>query len=144
MPAIDVWDFVNPPTFEGLPPPPRSRNNIAAVQDGARITHPDPTKRKAVASAVKFCLACPHWAHLHPGHGPCAGQIRRMAKMDPCTCAGFVDPEPGRPDRVFTREQVDKMPANRWIAIKARVYLMKDGRYGVLDEWTDKDKYFRS
>jgi hypothetical protein len=30
----------------------------------------------------------------------------------------------------------------RWERVKDRIYLMKDGRYGLLDQWTDQEKYF--
>jgi hypothetical protein len=114
-----------------------------ALRDGARRSSPDKSRYLAVAEQTKFCLrpSCGHWARLHPGHGPCQGFIIG-GDIRPCGCEEFADPEPGRPDQVYTRDQVDRMLRWRWERVKDRVYLMKDGRYGLLDPWTDKNKYF--
>jgi hypothetical protein len=30
----------------------------------------------------------------------------------------------------------------RWELVKDKLYLMKDGNYGVIDAWTNPEKYF--
>ena len=110
-----------------------------AIRDGARQSGPDRSRYKAVAEAHKNCLACPHWDLLHPGHGKCRGYTYSGAALDPSPCAGFVDPEVGRPDRVYTRDQVDRMLRYRWEAVKDRIYLLRDGRYGLWDEWSSEE-----
>lgn len=112
-----------------------------ALRDGARQSSPNRARYRAAVASLKHCLTCHHRALFHPGHGPCV--TRSGATNDlPCGCAAFQDPEPGRPDRVYTRDQIDRMLRFRFERVKDRLYLMKDGRYGVLDEWTDKEKYF--
>jgi hypothetical protein len=112
-----------------------------AIRDGARCNRADPARYRAAMVDVKVCRGCSHWARAHPDHGRCLF-FSFKGDLVPCGCQAFVDPEPGRPDRVLTRDQVDRMLRYRWEAIKDRVYLMKDGRYGVLDRYTDRDKYF--
>lgn len=92
---------------------------------------PRPRERSiAHGTSEKRCLACNHWVKSHWDHGACTNAHCK-------TCLVFVDPEPGRPDIVFTREQVDKMRADRYRVYRDKLYLMKDGRYGILDRWTD-------
>ena len=115
----------------------------AALSDGARQWRQNGDRTREAHKSVKKCTGCNHWVRLHPLHGPCTAKSMRRGKgMVYCGCSGFVDPEPGRPDRVFTREQIDRLPSPRWRLIKDIIYLMKDGRYGILDEWTDAGKYF--
>jgi hypothetical protein len=115
-----------------------------AIRDGARCTQPDRSAYRAVTQAYKYCLTCNHWSIMHPGHGVCHGRTyaRWHGPNVACGCLQFDDPEPGRPDQVYTRDQIDRMLRFRWEAVKDRVYLMRDGRYGLLDPWTDKEKYF--
>jgi hypothetical protein len=80
---------------------------------------------------VKACLGCHHWLRQHPGRGPCTGD------RGGCACLGFVDPEPGRPDIIYTRDMIERLPQSRWEAIKDKLYLLRDGRYGVIDAQTD-------
>jgi hypothetical protein len=42
----------------------------------------------------------------------------------------------GRPDRVYTRDQVDRMLRYRWEAVKDSIYLLRDGRW---DEWSSEE-----
>jgi hypothetical protein len=118
-------------------------DNHAIVRDTSRLSHPDTSRHKARNAMVKRCLGCPHWSYLHPEHGPCVGwyQTNRWHR-DLCTCTKFQDPEPGRPDMIYTRYQIETMRPDRWEPRKHLIYLMKDGRYGLLDKWTDKEKYF--
>jgi len=115
----------------------------AVILDGARHQTQGGAAYLEAERYVKFCLGCPHWARMHPEHGPCLGYILKGARMygqpDPCPCTGFVDPEPGRPDRVFTRAQVDRMLRWRWEAVKDKLYLLRDGNYGVWDSWSSKE-----
>jgi hypothetical protein len=108
-----------------------------ALRDGARQYQVDLTAYRAAAMARKFCLTCHHWSQLHPDHGRCQGRT-----LVPCGCPEFNDPEPGRPDQVYTRDQIDRMWRWRWEEIRNRVYLLVDGRYGLIDPWTDPEKYF--
>jgi len=113
-----------------------------AIRDGSRQSSKSQRYVESLRS-VKRCLNCPHWVRLHPQHGACVGRTHTGDRNSaPCYCQEFVDPEPGRPDRVFTREQVDKLSAQRWKLVKDSIYLMVDGRYGILDPWTDVEKYF--
>jgi N6-adenosine-specific RNA methylase IME4 len=109
----------------------------AVSRDGARHNHPSPLRYRAVTAAVKNCLACNHWARFHPGHGPCKAYTYDASR--PCTCTEFSDPQPGRPDQVYTREQIDRMTTWRWNAQKDRIFLLKDGRYGLWDQWASED-----
>jgi hypothetical protein len=111
-----------------------------AIRDGARQSRPGGSRYRAVARSVKICLSCHHWARLHPGHGPCVGMFYHSpGHANSCVCAGFVDPEVGRPDRVYTRDQVDRMLRYRWEAVKDRIYLLRDGRYGLWDQWSSEE-----
>jgi hypothetical protein len=91
-----------------------------------------PSSWREPSTLVKACLGCPHWLREHPGRGACAGG------SGTCTCSAFVDPEPGRPDVVYTRDMVDRIPESRWEVIKDQLYLLRDGRYGVVDAQTDR------
>jgi hypothetical protein len=78
----------------------------------------------------------------HPGHGRCLIYQRYVipwVKRTPCTCTEFGDAEPGRPDVVYTRDQLDRMLRYRYVAIKDRVYLLKDGRYGIWDSQSSEE-----
>ncbi len=111
-----------------------------AILDGARQYRPGRSRYRAVARSVKSCLSCHHWARLHPGHGPCVGMFYHgPGPASPCVCAAFSDPEPGRPDQVYTRDQVDRMVRHRWEGRKDRIFLLRDGRYGLWDEWSSED-----
>jgi hypothetical protein len=133
-------DFVN---FEGTsydwPDPGTYRSpDLAMVQDGARSTHPDGERYRRWTRRVKRCLDCPHWVFLHPDHGPCIGiNCFTGPKKGPCKCTGFADPIPGRPDLVYTRDQIDRMSRWRWDSRKDRIFLLKDGYYGLWDKWSD-------
>jgi hypothetical protein len=112
-----------------------------ALRYGARQSCQDKSSYRAAVAFRKYCLGCNHWAPFHPGHGPCvvwSGAVNDI----PCGCPGFQDPEPGRPDNIYTRDQIDRMLRWRFERVKDRIYLMKDGNYGLLDQWTDKEKYF--
>jgi hypothetical protein len=115
-----------------------------AKRDGALQYRPASSRYQVDISSFKYCLTCKHWARMHPGHGPCHGRTYAHWRGPnvPCGCPGFADPEPGRPDQVYSRDQIDRMLRFRWEAKKDRIYLLKDGRYGLLDPWTDKEKYF--
>lgn len=113
------------------------------IRDGARTVRPEPSAHQAKMAYAKHCLTCRHWTQLHPGHGPCvAYHYLYSGQTAPCTCSEFADPEPGRPDQVYTRAQVERMWAYRFNAIKDRLYLMKDGRYAKWDQWCDPERYF--
>jgi hypothetical protein len=113
------------------------------IRDGARQVYPEPSAHQAKVADIKRCLTCRHWTQLHPGHGPCvAYRYVYWAQTEPCPCTGFADPEPGRPDQVYTRDQIERMWRYRFEAIKDRLYLMKDGRYAKWDQWCDPERYF--
>jgi hypothetical protein len=108
--------------------------------DGARFSHPSGERYRRRARRVKKCLDCPHWVFLHPEHGPCLGwnpYRNYPERHGACKCTGFADPIPGRPDRVFTRDQIDRMRRGRWEEKKDRMFLLKDGSYGLWDQWSD-------
>jgi hypothetical protein len=109
------------------------------ARDHARLSHPPPTRYRAVVSSIKFCLACPHWARFHPGHGECIAHNYYGWGSLKCACTAFADPEPGRPDQVYTRDQIDRMSRCRWEARKHRIFLLRDGRYGLWDQWSSPD-----
>jgi hypothetical protein len=91
------------------------------VQDHARASRPSPARYRAVYEQMKLCLSCKHWARFHPGHGACVGYTYHgPSHASKCVCAGFSDPEPGRPDQVYTREQIDRMTRPRWEEKKPR------------------------
>ena len=141
----------SPFRVNGKPPESRQKAPVAGVggnvppieelwyvsRDGARHNHPDPTRYRAVTAAVKTCLACNHWARFHPGHGPCTAYTYDASR--PCHCAEFSDPQPGRPDQIYTREQIERMRSWRWNAQKDRIFLLKDGHYGLWDKWSSED-----
>lgn len=105
---------------------------IAAHRAGVR-SKPLPTERaKAHAKTEKKCLGCNHWLKAHPDHSYCL-----ICQHNGKVCE-FQDPEPGRPDIIFSRDQIERMRENRFVKYRDRLYLMKDGRYGVLDVWTDR------
>jgi hypothetical protein len=112
-----------------------------ALRYGVRQSTPDRTRYRAAVVSRKYCLTCNHYARFHPGHGPCVTRAGSVNDI-PCGCPQFNDPEPGRPDNVYSRDQIDRMLRWRWEMVKDRIYLMRDGRYGLLDQWTDKEKYF--
>lgn len=124
----DLVNFHGPLYDNAFTPHPA---RTLAIMDHARASHPDTSRYKAVVPMVKHCLTCDHWARLHPGHGRCRGIAFA------CPCTAFADPQPGRPDRIYTREQIDGLRPWRWRAVQDRVYLLKDGHYGVWDEWSD-------
>jgi hypothetical protein len=110
------------------------------VQDHARASRPSPARYRAVYEQMKLCLSCKHWARFHPGHGACVGYTYHgPSHASKCVCAGFSDPEPGRPDQVYTREQIDRMTRPRWEEKKDRIFLLRDGRYGLWDQWSTED-----
>ena len=116
---------------------------VYAIKDGVRQRQRNVERALEANKSLKLCGGCAHWVRLHPQHGACVGRWRQGDHSTVvCTCEGFVDPFPGRPDRVFTREQVDRLSSQRWKLVRNRLYLMTDGRYGVLDEWTDTALYF--
>lgn len=104
-------------------------------RDGVRAFSRPSERNKAHAATEKLCRNCRHWVKLHPEHGPCRNP--NCARAD--KCAQFEDPEPGRPDVIFTREQIDRMHPWRYRLHKDRLYLLVDGRYGLLDRWTSPD-----
>ena len=54
-------------------------------------------------------------------------------------CAPMTSgPEEG-PDRILSRDQFDHTLRYRFEEIKDRLYLLKDGTYGVWDEWSTED-----
>jgi hypothetical protein len=113
-----------------------------AIMDGARRQTQGPSAYLEAKRYIKFCLACPHWVRVHPEHGPCLGPslFTKWRTTPPqCPCTGFVDPFPGRPDRVLTRAQVDRMLRWRWELVKDKIYLLKDGNYGVWDRWSSPE-----
>jgi len=134
-------DFVN---FHGIqhdkrrhPPHPLK---ALLIKDQARTSHPPSDRYLAVVGSVKFCLACPHWARFHPAHGACiAHDYHSHGQASRCRCTEFSDPEPGRPDQVYTREQIDRMTRDRWESRKHRIFLLRDGRYGLWDQWSTED-----
>jgi hypothetical protein len=114
----------------------------AVIMDGARANTQVGSAYLEAEFYVKFCLGCPHWARAHPDHGRCLMFIvngRWRGPAVPCSCPGFVDPLPGRPDRVLTRVQVDRMLRWRWELVKNKLYLLKDGTYGVWDRWSSPE-----
>jgi len=134
----DLGDFVGPAfdTNHGY-----TRDTGIAIRDGARANAQIGSVYLEAERYVKFCLACPHWLRMHPKHGPCFGRTRDRWRGPsiPCPCPEFVDPEPGRPDRVLTRAQVDRMLRYRFEAIKDKLYLLRDGNYGIWDEWSSEE-----
>src|SRR5580658_3393422 len=73
---------------------------------------PRPRERsRAYGSTQKRCLGCNHWLKSHLNHGACTNAHCH-------TCLLFVDPEPGRPDTIFIREQVDRMKIARYRVYK--------------------------
>lgn len=113
---------------------------LPLAHDHARPSKPSPARYRAVYEQMKLCLSCAHWARFHPEHGPCVGYVYHgPSHCTKCVCAGFSDPEPGRPDQIYTREQIDRMNRWRWEERKDRIFLLRDGHYGLWDKWSSED-----
>ena len=111
---------------------PNPREASLFNRDTVRIAPRPNVRNKAHSATEKRCLNCHHWVKLHPEHGPCRNpSCVRVGK-----CLQFEDPEPGRPDVIFTREQIDRMHPSRYRLHKDRLQLLVDGRYGLPDRWS--------